>query len=67
MLKMEIHFSRPHNGTVRAKYQQDGGDVTLSYTAESGQAQIIHILTDQFDKICEEYLLIRQRENGRTP
>ena len=67
MLAMKIIHEPPYGDHIKAHYTAGEDKITLSQDrGTSTQAHIVHIPKELFDEICEEYLLIRQRENGRT-
>jgi len=61
MLKMETKVRTGYQQDARIVYTAGGQDVSIRTSDTS-----ISIPAEQFDRVCEEYLLIRQRMNGRT-
>ena len=67
MLTMKIRHEPPYGDHIKAHYTAGEDKISLSSSRGDGtQTHIVHIEKQLFDEICEEYIFIRQRENGRT-
>jgi hypothetical protein len=67
MLTMRITHEPNFGDHIKAHYTAGEEKINLSSSRGAGsQVHTVHIEKKLFDEICAEYILIRQRENGRT-
>jgi len=67
MLSMEIEVGTGYNRLAKVHYAAKDTAVSIrDYDAPNDIHTRLNITVEDFEKICEEFLLIRQRENGRA-